>query len=205
MEIESRPLDHFLPTVASARAGRAVAGLLVALGLLAAAKPLWNVGTDLYARQSWPQARGELVSISEASSSGSGRASRRTRYWVEFVVHFAVPPSECKTGVTGGGDGRLAVCVGTVRTRSTQSATTAGNWMREAFHDRSVSVRYEPDGPDIKIAGEPLSLRYPWDAMLAIAVWIFLFGTALSVARRRVRALERREAQGQVDITSTIP
>jgi hypothetical protein len=36
-------------------------------------------------------------------------------------------------------------------------------------------------------------LRYPWDAMLAIAIWILLFGAALSVARRRVRVIEQRE------------
>jgi hypothetical protein len=65
--------------------------------------------------------------------------------------------------------------------------------MRDAFRDRSVHVLYDPSGPDIKIADEPLWLRYPWDAMLAIVIWILLFGAALSVARRRVRIVEQRE------------
>jgi hypothetical protein len=76
--------------------------------------------------------------------------------------------------------------------------------MREAFRDRSVYVLYDPQGPDIKIAGEPLWLRYPWDAMLAMVIWIVFSGTSLFVARRDVRILDRREQQGQhVGITST--
>jgi len=204
MDIESRPVARLFPTAASARAGRAMAGFSLALGLLAAASTLWVVGADLHARQSWRQVRGELVSISEGSSPANGRASRRTRYWVEYRVRFAVPATECRTGVTDGADGGLTVCVGTVRTRSTMSSSTAGTWMREAFRERLVDVLYDPHGSDIKIAGEPLWLRYPWDAMLAMAIWTFLSCTALSVARRDLRLLERREQQGQhVGITST--
>ena len=138
------------------KGGRIVSGDRRARGR----QPLWTVGADLYARQSWPQARGELVSISEGSSAGSGRASRRTRYWVEYTVHFDVPPAQCRTGITAGSNAPLTVCVGTVRTRSTLSSSTAGTWMRDAFRDRSVHVLYDPDGRDIKIAGEPLWLRY---------------------------------------------
>jgi hypothetical protein len=191
MTTESGLLERFFPTAATARGAKALAAFLFSIGLIAAGSTLWSVGADLYARHSWPQATGELVSISEGSSAASGRASRRTRYWVEYVVHFVVPPAECRTGMTDGTDGGLAVCVGTIRTRSTQSAAAAGTWMREAFRERSVRVLYDPDGSDIKIAGEPVWLRYPWDMMLAMAIWIVLFGSAFFVMRRRVRMVEQ--------------
>jgi hypothetical protein len=50
-----------------------------------------------------------------------------------------------------------------------------------------------------RTAGAPVL----WDAMPAIAIWVFLFGTAMSVARRRVHILVQREAQRHVAITST--
>jgi hypothetical protein len=167
-----------------------VIGVFLAVGVLGAANTLWTVGTDLRARQSWPQVAGELISISEESSAGVDRASRRTRYWVQYVVHFTVPPGQCRTGGTGGNEGGVTVCVGTVRTRSTQSTSTAGMWMREGFHQRSVQVLYDPEGPGIRIAGESVWLRYQWDSMGLLAVWLLAFGGGLILVLRRLRALE---------------
>lgn len=186
-------LDRLVPTAASAKLWRAVTGIFLAIGLLAAAKMLWIVGADLHARQSWPQTRGEITSISEESSAGVDRASRRTRYWVQYVVRFVVPPGECRTGVTDGSEGGLTKCVGTVQTRSTPSTFTAGTWMRTSFRQTSVQVLYNPDGPDIKIAGESPWLRYQWDSIAAMAVWLVAFGAGLSLARRRLRTFEEQD------------
>jgi hypothetical protein len=184
-------LARVVPTAASARHLRAVMGVFFTLGPLGAANRLWIVGADLHARHSWPQAPGELTSISEESSAGVARASRRTRYWVQYVVRFVVPAGECRTGVTDGIEGGFPVCVGTVRTRSTQSTTTAGRWMRESFHQRSVQVLYDPDGPEIKLAGESVWLRYTWDSMGLLAVWLLGFGGGLVLVMRRLRVLEQ--------------
>jgi hypothetical protein len=178
------------PTAGSARLWRAVTGVFLAIGLLAAANIFWTVGTDLHARQFWPQASGELTSISEQSSVGVARASRRTRYWVQYVVRFVVPAGQCRTGVTEPGESGQTACIGTVRTRSTQSSSTAGAWMKESFHERAVKVRYDPDGSDIKIEGESVWLRYPWDSIGVVAIWLFTFGYGFTLARRRLLMLE---------------
>lgn len=183
-------LARLVPTAASAKLWKATMALFLAVGLFGAANTLWSVGTDLYARRSWPQAAGELTSISEESSGSVNRAGRRTRYWVQYVVHFAVSPGRCRTGVTAGNQGASVICVGTVRTRSTQSTSTAGTWMREGFSQRSVQVLYDPEGPGIKIAGESVWLRYPWDSIGLLAGWFVVFGSGLVVVKRRLQVLE---------------
>jgi hypothetical protein len=190
MDSQPRALDQLIPTAAAAKLWQAVTGLFLAFGLLAAANTLWTVGADLHARQSWPQARGELTSISEKRSR---ILSRRTRYWVEYVVRFVVPPGQCRTGVTDGSEGGLTTCVGTVRTRTTNSTFTAGTWVRASFHDRSVQVLYDPHSPDIKLVGESPWLRYPWEGIAANAVWLVVFGTGLAIARRRFHVLQQQE------------
>jgi hypothetical protein len=187
---QSGLLARLVPTAASARLWKATMALFLAVGLLGAANTFWSVGADLYARRSWPQADGELTSLSEESSAGVDRASRRTRYWVQYVVHFAVSPGHCRTGVTAGNEGGSIVCVGTGRTRSTHSTFTAGRWMREGFPQRSVHVLYDPEGPGIKIAGESVWLRYPWDSIGLLAGWLVAFGGGLVVVIRRLRVLE---------------
>jgi hypothetical protein len=190
--MNNRPdlLARLVPTAASARLWRAVLTIFLGIALLWGTGTLRTVGTDLQARRSWPQAAGELTSISEESSAGVDRASRRTRYWVQYVVHFAVPPGQCRTGVTDGNEGGVTVCVGTVRTRSTQSTYTAGRWMRESFPKRSVQVLYDPAGPGIKLADEPVWLRYQWDSRSVLAVWLLASACGLVVVRRRLRVLE---------------
>jgi hypothetical protein len=190
MDSQPGTTDRFIPAAVSAKLWQAVTGLFVVFGLLPAANTLWSVGADLHARQSWPQARGELTSISEKSLRS---LSRRTRYWVEYVVRVVVPSGQCRTAVTDGVEGGLRTCVGTVRTRSTNSTFTAGTWVRESFHDRSVQVLYDPDGPDIKIVGESPWLRYNWEGIATNVVWLVVFGTGLSIARRRFRALQQEK------------
>jgi hypothetical protein len=191
MNNEQDLVARLVPTPASARLWRAAIGVFLAIGLLGAVNTLWIVATDLHARQSWPQAAGELTSISEENSAGVARATRRTRYWVQYVVHFAVPPGQCQTGVTDGIDASLSTCVGTVRTRTTQSASTAGMWMRESFPQRSVHVLYDPQGPAIKIAGESVWLRYQWDSIGLLGFWLLAFGGGFFVVVRRLRVLEK--------------
>ena len=177
-------LARLMPTVGSARLLRGVMAVFLAVGLLAAARMVWIVATDLYARHFWPHTSGELTSISEQTSAGVARATRRTRYWVQFDVRYVVPAGQCRTGVTD--ERNLSACIGTVRTRSTRSAYTAGRWMRETFQQRAVDVLYDPAGSEIKIAGEPVWLRYQWDMIGALAIWFVVFGGGLTAAQRRL-------------------
>ena len=179
-------LAPFMPTAGSARLLRNVTAVFLAVGLLAAARMAWDVATDLYARQFWPHTRGELTSISEQTSAGMARATRRTRYWVQFDVRYVVPAGRCSTEVTDGGERGLGACIGMVRTRSTQSAHSAGRWMRETFQERAVEVLYDPAGSEIKIVGEPVWLRYQWDMIGALTIWFVVFGGGFAVSQRRL-------------------
>jgi hypothetical protein len=58
---------------------------------------------------------------------------------------------------------------------------------------RDLQVLYNPDGPEIKIAGESPWLRYPWDSIATMAVWLLAFGAGLSLAQRRLRTFEEQD------------
>jgi hypothetical protein len=183
-------LTPFIRTAGSARLLRNVTAVFLAFGLLAAAQMVWIIAVDLHARHFWPHTSGELTAISEQSSAGVARASRRTRYWIQFDVRFVVPAEQCRTGRADGSERSLGACIGTVRTRSTQSAYTAGGWMRETFHQRAVEVLYDPAGSEIKIAGEPIWLRYQWDTIGVLTVWLVVFGGGFAVSQRRLHERE---------------
>ena len=178
-----------MPPAASARLWRTIVGTSLALGLLAASQTLWVVGADLLARRSWPQANGTITSISEESSSGIARASLRTRYWVRYGVRFSVPAGQCRTGLVEANDDGLINCIGSVSTRTTLSTFAAGSWMRQSLRSTAVQVRYDPNGREIKIVDEPLWLRYQWDAIVVLTVWVLACGAGFIVSHRRLRAV----------------
>lgn len=47
---------------------------------------------------------------------------------------------------------------------------------------------YDPDGPDVKIAEEPVWLRYQWDRIGTIAFGLSACGDGLLVWRRRLNS-----------------
>jgi hypothetical protein len=61
--------------------------------------------------------------------------------------------------------------------------------MRESFQSTAVQVLYDPNGPEIKILDEPLSLRYQWDAIAVLTVWVLGCIAGLILERGRLRAL----------------
>jgi hypothetical protein len=187
-------IERVMPTAARARQWRMICVTLLVLALLAASQTLWVVATDIIARQSWPQANGRITSISEESSAGIARASRRTRYWVRLGVRFTVPAGQCRTRMIDGQDGGLTACIGSVSTRSTQSTATAGSWMRESFRSTAVRVRYDPNGPEIKIVDDSVWLRYQWDAIAVFTVLILACAAGLIVTHRRLAALSDQAA-----------
>jgi hypothetical protein len=185
-------VERVMPTAASARMWRTILSTSLALGLLAASQTLWDIGADLLACRSWPQANGTITSISEESSAGIARASRRTRYWVRYGLRFTVPVGQCKTGLMEGSDDGLTTCIGSVNTRTTLATSTAGVWMRESVRSTAVQVLYDPNGWEIKIVGEPLWLRYQWDTIAVLTVWVLACGAGVIVAHRRLRAVSDR-------------
>jgi hypothetical protein len=148
---------------------------------------------DLHARHTWPIADGEIVSASEKDSKGAPgrtRDERHTRYWVEYEVRFSVPADQCKTGDVSPDEGASMSCFGIVRTRSTSSPYTVSDWLNRGYQRNArVQVFHDPNGPDIKIAGESTWLVYRWDKILLMLGWLAFFSTVHTVVQRLLEYL----------------
>lgn len=184
-------MAQLLPNRGQARFFRVVIRFFLGVFLLAALSQVWDIYAELHARQTWPVAPGEIVSVTQRDSKGvPGNGSRRTRYWLEYEVRFAVPIDQCRTGTTYGEQDPMP-CAGVVRTRSTESSTTVYQWLihGQSLHSR-VQVLHDPDGPGVKIAGESAWLIYRWDKIFTLTGLLLVFFIAHAVVQRRMEYLE---------------
>ena len=184
----------WLPNSGQARLLRVVTGIFLAAGILGLAGRVASISADLHARRTWPSAEGTIVSANQAdddtNSSLKVSLSDRKRYWVEYEVSFAVPEDQCRTGIIYTGPSETMPCHGIIRTRSTQSTYRAYDWLIHGYHvNERVRVLYNPNGPEIKIAGESVSLRYNIDRLALNALWVLTFFGLYAFAQRRLEYL----------------
>lgn len=175
-------INQFFATSGSARLWKFVAGLFLIAGLLALTERIWTLAADLHSRSIWPSTAGEILSATQQDDRNLSRRASirgRTRYWVEYEVGFAVPASQCRTGIVYEGPAETLPCHGVVRTRSTQSSGEAFQWLLHGYHvHQPVKVLWDPAGTlstDIKIAGESIWLRYNTDRLVVSLVWVLAF------------------------------
>jgi len=110
---------------------------------------------------------------------------------VEYEVRFAVPADQCKTGTIYGDEHDSMPCWGTVRTRSTSSPYMVYDWLNHGYARNShVQILHDPNGPDIKIAGESAWLVYRWDKIFLMSGWLAFFLTFHTIVQRRLEYLE---------------
>jgi hypothetical protein len=77
--------------------------------------------------------------------------------------------------------------VGTVRTRPTQSSSTAAAWTRGGRRSNSpCTYSMIPTVPTFKIAEEPVWLRYQWDRIRTIAFGLSAYDGGSLVVRRHL-------------------
>jgi len=172
---------------------KALSGLFLATGVFALLVHIWDISADLRARRNWPSAQGEIVSAEQRDDSNlslkAGSLSNRTRYWVEYEVRFALPENQCRSGIVHSGPSEEAMpCHGIVRTRSTQSAHESYQWLIHGYHrNEPVKVLYSQNGPDIKIAGESIWLRFNFDRLMVNVLWILAFGVLHAFSQHRLQ------------------
>jgi hypothetical protein len=53
-----------------------------------------------------------------------------------------------------------------------------------------VQVLHDPNGPDVKIAGESAWLVYRWDKIFLMCGWLAFFLTLHTIVQRRLEYLE---------------
>ena len=170
---------------------RGVARLFLVIGTLGSLSVGARVYSEFHARQSWPVAQGVVVAKDLKSNKGSpGNLSRYTSYWIEYEVRFGVPASQCLTGTISGDEREPLPCWGTVLTRSTDSPATANEWLKRHPLNSAVEILHDPNGPKIKIAGEPFWLVYPIKEILVMSGWMAFFLTFLNITQRRLQFLE---------------
>lgn len=186
-----RPLFQ---NAAYARLWRLVAGVFLLVGCVALIAAVWTATVDARARRNWPTAPGDIVLVSQQDDSVlAHRYSSirgRTRYWIEYTIRFDLPADRCRTGMLSEDSSHRMFCEGIVKTRTTISTAQAFDWLLHAYQlNQPVTVLWDPDGKtasDIKIAGEPLRLRYnPVDVALLIG-WVVGFGALWAFADGRV-------------------
>lgn len=173
---------------AYARIWKAFAGLFLIAGILALLNHGWYISADLQARRTWPTVDGQIVSAEQRDDSNlslkAGSLSSRTRYWIEYEVKFAATEDQCRTGIIYS---ETMPCHGIVRTRSTQSTYRAYEWLLHGHHrGEPVKVLYNPNGPEVKIVGESIWLRYNFDRLILNIVWVIGFFALYAFAQRRL-------------------
>lgn len=189
------------PNSGHARLVKVVAGIFLVAGILGVAERVATFSADLYARRTWPSADGLIVSANQtdddANPSLKVSLSDRKRYWVEYEVSFAVPEDQCRTGIIYEGPSEILLCHGIIRTRSTQSTYQAYSWLIHGYHvNERVKVLYNPNGAEIKIAGESILLRYNVDRLILSVLWVLVFSGLYASAQRRL-AYFRSHPEGE--------
>lgn len=183
-------LTTLLPSRGRARFVRGAILLFLAIGTLAWTVIAARVFLEFHARHSWPIAEGYVTDVRVKSYAGPSSKDRVPHYFVEYQVHFAVPAEQCLTGITVVIDGKSPLCEGIARTRTTNSQALANTWAERNRFNPAVGVLHDPNGPGVKIVGEPASLVYPWTDLLGMSAWVVFFLTFLVVTQRRLRYLE---------------
>ena len=82
------------------------------------------------------------------------------------------------------------LCEGIVRTRTTDSQALANAWGQRHRFNPAVGVLHDPNGPGVKIVGEPADLIYPWKEIVGMSGWMIFFLTFLIITQRRLQYLE---------------
>ena len=184
-------LAQLMPNRGRARFLRGVVLLFLAVGVLGCLSAGVSVSSEFHARHSWPVAQGVVTAADVKSNKGRpGNTTRYTSYWVEYEVRFGVPAKQCLTGTIYDNEADGLPCWGMARTRTTESWATANAWLSRRPLNSAVRVLHDPNGPNIKIVGEPSWVVYPWKRIFGMAGWMAFFATFLNITQRRLRFLE---------------
>lgn len=187
---ESAFYTALMPNCGRTRFVRGVIRFFLLIGIILCLSVGMKVFAEFHARQSWLSAEGEVLAAHEKFVYGGSARQHYPNYYVEYEVRFAVPVNECLTGTISSDALEHFPCWGTVRTRTTGSASTANDWLTRYRLNSSVRILHDPHGPGVKIAGESPWLVYPWTEIFVTFAWMAFFLAFLNITQRRLRYLE---------------
>lgn len=178
-----------MPNQGRTRFLRGVILFFLVVGIIGCVVVAVRVFSEFYARHNWPVAQGQLTTVTVKSYRGPSIRDHVNHYFVEYEVRFDVPVEQCLTG-TSFVSGVPLACVGIVRTRSTNSPALANAWLERHPLNSAVGVLHDPNGPGVKIMGEPADLVYPWQEIFGMSGWMIFFLIFLTITQRRLKFLE---------------
>lgn len=179
-----------MPNQGRTRFLRGVILLFLVVGALAWIVIAVRTFSEFHARHSWPVAQGHVTAVKVKSYTGPSSRDHVSHYFVEYEVRFAVPAEQCLTGTTFVIDREPPLCEGIARTRTTDSEALANTWGERHRFNPAVGVLHDPNGPGVKIVGEPVTLVYPWREIIGMSGWMISFLTFLVITQRRLQFLE---------------
>jgi hypothetical protein len=186
---DSNFFTALLPNRGRTRFVRAAILLFLAGGALGWIALAARVFSEFHARHTWPVAQGHVTAVNVKSYMGPSSRDHVSHYFVEYEVRFAVSAEQCLTGTTFVIDRDPPLCEGFVRTRTTDSQALANTWGERHRFNPAVGVLHDPNGPGVKIVGEPVSLVYPWKEIFGMSGWMIFFGIFLTITQRRLQFL----------------
>ena len=188
-------LSGLIPNLDRARFLRAVALLLLGLSSVGLFMMLGEFVREFRARHSWPVARGEIVSCEE--KTGERMPRRKTIYWMQCEVRFEVPIDQCLTGTTAADNQQPYPCYGTIISPSTTEYGMTYGWTNPQFLSTPKRILHDPQGPDVKLADEPVWLAYDLPNVLMMSAWIIAAVLFLAAVQWRIIVLRNASSQTQ--------
>jgi len=179
-----------MPNQGRTRFLRGVILLFLVVGALAWIVIAVRTFSEFHARHSWPVAQGHVTAVRVKSYTGPSSRDHVSHYFVEYEVRFAVPAEQCLTGTTIVIDREPPLCEGIARTRTTDSEALANTWGERHRFNPAVGVLHDPNGPGVKIVGEPVTLVCPWREIIGMSGWMISFLTFLVITQRRLQFLK---------------
>jgi hypothetical protein len=192
-ESDSRFLSELIPNRDRARFLRAASLLFLGFSSVGFVLMLHAFVAEFRARHNWPVARGEIVSCEE--KTGERMPRRKTIYWMQCEVRFAVPADQCLTGITAADKREPYPCYGTILSPSTTAWGVTNGWTSPQFLSTPKRILHDPDGPDVKLADESAWLAYDLPQFLVMSAWMIACLVSLAAIQWRIGVL--KSAHGQ--------
>jgi hypothetical protein len=179
-------LARLMPNRAATRRMRLASIFMLVVTALFAVPTVQAILYELHARKQWPAAEGEVFSyetMTRELQAHQPGVRDRTVYYIEFQVEFDVPAAQCRTGTTWRPPHPYP-CIGAIDTLPAASWADAQAWTRRHPLNSPARILYDPNGPTVRFADDPLRSVLHWDKIYAL-IGMTAFGLLLFAASVR--------------------
>jgi hypothetical protein len=185
---DSAFLAQLMPNRVRAKFMLFAAWFCIAIGLLAGLSALQDIAFSAYAHSHWPVVKGDILSYEQKSGERAG-SSTHDVYWIEFHVEFDPGKLGCTTGSYWGVPKAFS-CIGSIKTLSTSSWTSAQQWIKQHPRNSATSFLYDPPSGRLRFADESVGNVVPPENLIVLLVAGGAGLLLLIAVQRRMRFLK---------------